>query len=231
MIFFKLTRMNRPKAILVTRPSSWRAAGMAAVLALLAVRIAADTNSADPKRYLDDVKSLSSPVMEGRGAGTRGIERAANLIEQRYRTLRLQPAGAKSFFQPFTVITGAKLKEGNRLEVEDGKSKRELKLNQDFVPFSFSASGEVAGPAVFAGYGATAPEFGYDDYAHLDVKDKVVVILRYEPAGFAAKSGNAGLTQHSQLITKAINARNHGAKAVILVNGNLGDNEEDQLTK
>src|SRR5207344_1477848 len=96
---------------------------------------------------------------------------------------------------------------------------------------SFSASGEEAGPMVFAGYGATAPEFGYDDYAHLDVKGKIVVILRYEPAGFAAKSGNAGLTQHSQLITKAINARNHGAKAVILVNGKLGDNEEDLLMR
>jgi Zn-dependent M28 family amino/carboxypeptidase len=231
MVFFKLIRMNRPKVILATRPSSWRTARLAVVLALFAVRVAADADSADPKRYLDDVKSLSSPVMEGRGAGTKGIERAANLIEQRYRSLGLQPEGAKSFFQPFTVITGAKLKEGNRLEVGDGKSKRGLKLSQDFVPFSFSASGEVAGPLVYAGYGATAPEFGYDDYANLDVKDKIVVILRYEPAGFAAKSGNAGLTQHSQLITKAINARNHGAKAVILVNGKLGDGEEDQLTK
>src|SRR4029077_19546105 len=212
MVFFKLIRMNRPTTSFATRPSRWRAASLSVVLALLALRIAADTNSADPTRYLDDVKALSSPVMEGRGAGTKGIERAANLIEQRYRSLGLQPAGAKTFFQPFTVITGAKLKEGNRLEVEDGKSKRGLKLNQDFVPFSFSASGEVAGPIVFAGYGATAPEFGYNDYAHFDVKDKIVVILRYEPAGFAAKSGNAGLTQHSQLITKAINARNHGAK-------------------
>ncbi len=223
--------MNRPTPRITILPTRWRAAGLAVVLVLLAIRIAADTNSADPKRYLNDVKALSAPVMEGRGAGTKGIELAANLIEQRYRILGLQPAGDKSFFQPFTVITGAKLKEGNRLEVEDGKSKQGLKLNQDFVPFSFSASGEVAGPLVFAGYGATAPEFGYDDYAHLDVKDKIVVILRYEPAGFAAKSGNAGLTQHSQLITKAINARNHGARAVILVNGKLGDGEEDELTK
>jgi hypothetical protein len=169
--------------------------------------------------------------MEGRGAGTRGIGRVANLIEQRYKTLGLQPAGSKSYFQPFTVITGAKLKDGNRLEVDDGKTKQELKLNQDFVPLSFSASGEVAGPVAFAGYGATAPEFGYDDYAHLDVRDKIVVILRYEPAGFAAKTGNAGLTQHSQLISKAINARNHGAKAVILVNGKPPENEEDVLTK
>jgi hypothetical protein len=84
---------------------------------------------------------------------------------------------------------------------------------------------------VFAGFGATAEEFGYDDYAGLDVKDKIVLLLRYEPAGFAAKSGNAGLTRHSQLITKAINARNHGAKAIILVNGKLGDGEEDLLTR
>ena len=93
------------------------------------------------------------------------------------------------------------------------------------------ASAEVSGPVVFAGYGATAPEFNYDDYAHLDVKDKIVLMLRYEPAGFAAKSGHAGLTEHSQLITKAINARNHGAKAIILINGKLRDGEDDLLTR
>jgi len=54
---------------------------------------------------------------------------------------------------------------------------------------------------------------GYDDYMHLDVKDKIVVVLRYEPAGFSAKNVHGGLTEHSQLITKAINARNHGAES------------------
>src|SRR5271169_222688 len=169
--------MNRRISKCAARPTRWHTAGLALALAFIAVRVAADADSADPKRYLDDVKSLSAPAMEGRGAGTKGIERAADLIEQRYRSLGLQPAGTKSFFQPFTVITGAKLKEGNRLEVENGKSERGLKLNRDFVPFSFSASVEVAGPVAFAGYGATAPEFGYDDYAHLSVKDKIVVIL------------------------------------------------------
>jgi len=223
--------MNRRISSFGIRLSRWRASSAIAVLALLALRVAADPNSADPKRYLDDVKALASPSMEGRGAGTKGIERAASMIEARYRALGIEPAGTKGYLQPFTVITGAKLNEGNRLEADDGKSKQELRLNQDFVPFSFSASGQVAGPVVFAGYGVTAPEFGYDDYAHLDAKDKIVLVLRYEPAGFAAKTGNSGLTQHAQLITKAINARNHGAKAVILVNGKLQDKEEDLLTK
>ncbi|HWX38599.1 MAG TPA: M28 family peptidase [Candidatus Sulfotelmatobacter sp.] len=223
--------MNRRISSFGIRLSRWREFAAIAALVLIALRVAADPNSADPKRYLDDIKALASPAMEGRGAGTKGIERAASMIEARYRSLGIEPAGTKGYFQPFTVITGAKLNEGNRLEADDGKSKQELKLNQDFVPFSFSASGQVAGPVVFAGYGVSAPEFGYDDYAHLDAKDKIVLVLRYEPAGFAAKTGNSGLTQHAQLITKAINARNHGAKAVILVNGKLQDKEEDLLTK
>jgi hypothetical protein len=223
--------MNRKTVSLLHALPRTRTAGLILALAFFAFRAVAGAESADSKRYLDDVKALSSPEMEGRGAGTKGIARAADLIEARYRFLGLPPAGSKSYFQPFTVVTGAKLKAGNRLEVEDGNSKKGLQLNRDFVPFSFSASGEVAGPIVFAGYGTTAPEFGYDDYANLDVKDKIVVLLRYEPSGFGAKAGNAGLTEHSQLITKAINARNHGAKAVILVNGKLGDGEEDVLTK
>jgi Zn-dependent M28 family amino/carboxypeptidase len=104
-------------------------------------------------------------------------------------------------------------------------------VNEEFVPYSFSSSGKVEGPLVFAGYGVTADEYHYDDYAGIDVKDKIVLVFRYEPSGFADKSGNHGLTHHSQLITKAINARNHGAKAVVVVNGKLGDGEEDWLTK
>jgi hypothetical protein len=187
--------------------------------------------AADPVRYLDDIKSLTAPSMEGRGAGTKGIGRAASMLEKYYKHLGLQPAGTNSYFQPFSVITGAKLKSHNRITVDNAGQKNDLKLNQDFVPFSFSSSGAAAAPLVFAGFGATAEEFGYDDYAGLDVKDKIVLLLRYEPASFAAKSGNAGLTRHSQLITKAINARNHGAKAIILVNGKLGDGEEDLLTR
>ena len=186
---------------------------------------------ADPTRYLNDVKALAAPDMEGRGAGTKGLSRAEHLIEKRYKELHLEPAGVHGYAQPFSVITGARLKSDNRCVAVVGGTKTDLKIERDFVPFSFSSSGAVEAPVVFAGYGATAEEFHYDDYAGLEVKDKIVVVLRYEPAGFGEKSGNHGLTQHSQLITKAINARNHGAKAVIVLNGKLGDGEEDLLTR
>lgn len=199
--------------------------------AVLFAAVSAPVPQADPARYLNDIKTLAAPDMEGRGAGTKGLTRAQHLIERRYKELGLEPAGVNGYAQPFTVVTGARLKSGNHFVVQASGSRNELKMDQDFVPFSFSASGQVAAPLVFAGYGATADEFHYDDYAGLDVKDKIVIVLRYEPSGFAEKSGNHGLTQHSQLITKAINARNHGAKAVIVLNGKLGDGEEDLLTR
>jgi Zn-dependent M28 family amino/carboxypeptidase len=200
------------------------------VVALL-LAATAPVRQADPDRYLSDVRTLASPEMEGRGAGTEGLRRAEHLIEKRYKELGLKPAGTKGYAQAFSVITGARPKSDNDLKWESAGATTHFKIDQDFVPFSFSSSGEITAPVVFAGYGISADEFHYDDYAGLDVKDKIVLVLRYEPAGFAEKTGNHGLTPHSQLITKAINARNHGAEAIILVNGKLGNGEEDLLTR
>jgi Peptidase family M28/PDZ domain/PA domain len=223
---------NSPAVSLLPKYKSLVTILVVIALTLLAQGASQTIGTADPTRYLGDIKSLTAPSMEGRGDGTKGLTRAAHMLEKRYKQLGLKPAGSNAYFQPFTVITGAKLKASrNHLSVQDAVQKRELKVNQDFVPFSFSSSGSVSAPVVFAGYGASADEFGYDDYSGIDVKDKIVVVLRYEPAGFADKSGNTGLTRHSQLISKAINARNHGAKAIVLVNGKLGDGEEDLLTR
>ncbi len=206
------------------------------VVLLLAGTAIAATNPAaigpaDAQRYVNDIKTLTQPKMEGRGDGTKGLLRAEHVLQERYKSYGLEPAGQHGYLQAFTVTTGAKLRGKNNLVIESSVGRTEIKLNQEYVPFSFSASGTVAGSLVFAGYGVTAEEFGYDDYAGIDVKDKVVVVLRYEPAGFAAKSGNQGLTNHAQFITKAINARNHGAKAIILANGKLNEGEEDLLTR
>ncbi len=203
---------------------------LALALTLLA---AAPTSigTADSTRYLNDIKILAASNMEGRGPGTSGLARASSLIEHRYKALGLQPAGTNGYVQPFTVTTGAKLKSDNSLVIVDSSTKQPLAINQDFEPISFSSSGSFTGPMVFVGYGASADEFQYDDYAGVDVKDKIVVLLRYEPETFSAKTGHQGLTQHSQLVTKAINARNHGAKAVILVNGKLAGGEEDSLMR
>jgi len=206
---------------------------LAAILSfsLLASAAGPSIGTVDPARYLNDIKTLAAPDMEGRGAGTKGLDKASRYIEKRYKSLGLQPAGTNGYLQPFMVTTGAKLRSDNSLTQEINGKKEGLPINQDFEPMSFSSSGSFTGRVVFVGYGASADEFQYDDYAGVDVKDKIVVVLRYEPEIFGEKSGKHGLTQHSQLITKAINARNHGAKAVVLVSGKLADGEEDTLMR
>jgi hypothetical protein len=186
---------------------------------------------ADPQRYLADIKTLTEPKMEGRGDGTKGLVRAEHVLAARYKSLGLDPAGKNGYLEPFSVTTGAKLHGTNSLIFTNANVHRYAALNQDYVPFSFSQSGSISAPVVFAGYGVTAEEFGYDDYTDIDVKDKIVLVLRYEPLGFRAKTNEQGLTNHAQLVSKAINARNHGAKALILVNGKLPAGEEDVLPR
>src|SRR5262249_52568963 len=89
--------------------------------------------------------------------------------------------------------------------------------------------GKAKGVLIFAGYGISAPEFSYDDFRETDVRDKVVLVLRGEPAALAEKAPGAGHTIHASLISKAINAKNHGAAALIVVNGKLARGESDEL--
>jgi hypothetical protein len=144
----------------------------AAFVTALVAAAAAQTftvGTSDPTRYLNDIKVLTAPAMEGRGDDTKGIMLATHFLEERYKSLGLEPAGSQGFLQPFSLITGARLAGDNRVHEQVGNTSKELKLNDDFVPFSFSASGEADAPVVFAGYGASAAEFGYDDYAGIDV--------------------------------------------------------------
>ncbi len=180
----------------------------------------------DAGRYRQHVEFLSSSAMKGRGAGTPELDRAAAYIANHFKEAGLQPAGdAGSYFQKLAVTTGAKMGADNRLEVTRNRGVEKLETGADYIPINFSGSGEVSGPVVFAGYGISADELGYDDYAHFDVKDKIVIVLRYEPDFFeeGQQRGRNGrqrrFTRHSHLIAKAINARNRGAKAVILVEG------------
>lgn len=205
-------------------------------LSLVAADAPTTVGTADQQRFLTDIKTLTVPKMEGRGDGTKGLSKASHFIEQRYKSLGLQPAGKKGFFQPFDVITGRRIRSGNRLQeahhmenvsIEHGN----FKLLEDFVPFGFSANGSLNAPFVFAGYGITAPEFSYDDYQGLDTKGKILLVLRGEPSSLSAKAPERGRTPHESLISKAINAKNHGAAAIIVVNGKLPKGEEDLLPR
>lgn len=187
----------------------------------------------DANRYRETVKKLASEDMKGRGTGSPELEKAARYIAGEFEKAGVPPAAGTSYYQRFNVTTNAKPGSKNSLTWTDGTATTKLDAQTDFVPFNFSGNGTNDGKAVFVGYGITAPEYNYDDYAGLDVKDKIVVMLRHEPQEFDEKSVFAGkaYTRHAQLESKAVNAKFHGAKAVLYVNDLMNHTDPDDLDK
>jgi hypothetical protein len=211
---------------------AWVAAASAIFLApqWLLAQSAPSIASADLTRYLDDVRALSSPEMEGRGDGTKGLTLAEHLIVERYKSLGLEPAGSKGYLQSFRVVTGRKIQGGTKMSGHANGGKIETyAVREDFIPLNFSSAGNAKASVVFAGYGITAPEFGYDDFHDADVRDKIVLVFRGEPESISQKAPSGGHTTHASLISKAINAKNHGAAALIVVNGKLSHGDSDEL--
>ena len=190
--------------------------------------------SIDPAQFLNDVKFLASKQLRGRATGSPELEKAAHFIAEQFRHAGLKPIDGKSYFQAFPVTTNARLGNANRFEYSLDGSTTTLKFQQDFIPFNFSSRAALAGQVVFAGYGITAPEYNYDDYAGIDVKGRIVLLLRHEPQEFDEHSVFSGkiYTEHAQFPSKASNAKIHGAAGIILVNDRAAHRgEPDDLEK
>jgi hypothetical protein len=168
------------------------------------------------------VQTLASPTFEGRMAGTPGERLAAEYIARELTRIGAKPLpGMRDMFHAFEFTAGTK-DAGSRLTVtRTGSAPRAFSTLDDVQALSFSDTGEVTGPIVFAGYGLVVPDgqnFGYDSYAGLDVKDKVVMVLRYFPEDADQKT-RAILARYSALRYKAMAARQRGAAALIVVTG------------
>jgi hypothetical protein len=193
-------------------------------LVFVAVPVRAD-KPADPviTRMRADLTFLASDACEGRGPGTDGIDKAADYIAAAFRTAGLKGAmPGDGYFQPFLVRGNPTLGPGARVSLTGpGGDSMPLKLDEDFRPLGLSASGAVTGPVVFAGYGITSETPAYDDYHGLDVKDKIVLLIRKAPR-FGDKdhpfADDQTVQRHAALQTKIANAEKHKAAAVILVN-------------
>jgi aminopeptidase YwaD len=187
---------------------------------LLSLALAAPADLA--KQFEHDIKIIAADDMEGRGLGTKGIDRAAAFLEARLRELGLKPAFAKSYRQPFDVKIGVAMGEGNRLSnVAAG----------GWTPLGFSSSGAFNAPVVFVGYGIAAPPLGYDDYAGVDLKGKIALMLRYEPQEKDEKSVFDGRkpSRWSAMRYKVLQARERGAVAVVFTTGPQQDEGKDRI--
>jgi aminopeptidase YwaD len=171
------------------------------------------------------VRYLASDELEGRRAGTEGARKAAEYIAGEFKAYGLQPAGDNgSYLQKFDFVGEVRLGANTFSSTAKGRTKH-FRIDADYRPLGFSASGVVSGAVVFAGYGIAAPSLNYDDYAGIDVKDKIVLVLRHSPKSDSLR-GDFG--PFSTLRYKALKAKELGAKAILIVTGPL-DAEQDEL--
>ena len=159
------------------------------------------------------VTELASPAFEGRLTGTAGFDRAARWAAERFREAGLQPGGANgTYFQPFRVeaneVTGP-----TELRVAHGTWEAPAyRFGEDYIARGFTGSGRVENaPVVFAGYGLGDPEKGWNDWEGVDATGAVVLIFMGTPPG----TGDWG--ERSRPRWKATEARQHGARAVLLI--------------
>ncbi len=190
-----------------------------------------ETGKGEPwqRQLTKDVAFLCSDALRGRSVTDDTIHVAANYIADRFNQLGLETnLFSGTPLQPVLIPIGNRIgpEQHNRLAITtrdlQGTEVETLAvLGQSVNPLAIGVrESTVRGRVVFVGYGITAPEYQYDDYAGLDVRGAIVAMLRKEPGNSDPSSRFDGTrtTSHAYFSTKVANAMNHGATAVIIVN-------------
>ncbi len=173
--------------------------------------------AASPASYRAHLEFLASDLLEGRAPATRGGELAAAYLATQFRRLGLAPAGDSGGYLHRVPVIAHTPEPTLRVT---GPAPALLRYRDDYVLWSMRNEAQVnlAGPAAFVGYGIVAPEWGWDDYAGLDVKGKVVLCLvndpgLHDPAIFRGKI----LTYYGRWTYKIEEAERQGAAGIILI--------------
>lgn len=161
----------------------------------------------------EHISYLGSEELKGRYPGTEEDELTLNYITDQFKRAGLVLYERKGL-QPFSIVTDIKPGPSNRLTFNN----TELEMDSDFRPFSFSVNGEAEGEVIFAGYGFQIDQdsLKWDDYRSLDVKNKLVMLLRGAPE---TQGGASPYINFSEDRGKALLAADLGASGVILVSG------------
>lgn len=200
-------------------------AALSVITALAAPAFAQD-EAAIAAKARTRVTTLASDKFDGRLTGSPGEKLASDYLVAELKTMGARPLpGHADFLSPFTFTAGSK-DGGSTVSVTGAGGAQPFAAPANVLALSFSDTAEASGEVVFAGYGLVVPDsqnFGYDSYAGLDVKDKIVVVLRYFPED-ADQQTRAILARYADLRYKAQAARQRGAKAMIVVTGPTSPN-------
>ncbi len=175
---------------------------------------------------IEDIKKhieiLSSEEFQGRRAGEKGADLAAEYIREQFKAIGLMPM-ADNYFQYFQVITEVKATNNNNLKF----GTTIVSLNKDFTPFSFTGNANLSAEVVFIGYGFDIDknDLKWNDYSDVDVKGKWVMMLLGDPE---MDKSDSRFSNYSEARSKVLTAQDKGAKGVLFIAG-INLNKKDEL--
>lgn len=178
------------------------------------------------QKLKNHISILASDAFEGRETGTNGEQLASDYIIAQFKDIGLEEKGEDGYLQPFSFVKQTVVGENTSLKINS----KTFKPTEDFFPLPYSANAKAKGEVVNVHYGIIAPTLDYDDYRHLDVKEKIVIMELSSPDGMGPHSKYAEFADVRLKIDKAIEK---GALAVIFVNSdkNMEDPAADYKNK
>jgi Zn-dependent M28 family amino/carboxypeptidase len=191
---------------------------------------AAET-SVDPEKIRAHVQFLSDDLLEGRGPGLRGSELAAKYIATQFAIYGLKPGGDNgTYLQQINMVGMKAIPEKTTMSIippkrPDGQIgimlySYDLKYGDDYTVSNrtLTPTVDIDAPIVFVGYGVTAPEFNWNDYANIDVKGKVILcIVGDPPSTDPAFFGGDALTYYGRWTYKFEQAARMGAIGALII--------------
>lgn len=183
-------------------------------------------SSNEPKITSDEVmehiKYLASDELAGRFPGTEGDKKTRDYIIKELEKYGVNPAGSDGYLQPFDYTSEVKLGKNNKLVLTTGEVTGTAGV--DYTPLYLSTNGTASGNFAFVGYGINAPELNYNDYAGIDLKGKIALMLLHSP-GYNDPHNNP-FSKYERLRIKCAAAKEQGAIGVMVIKGpESGDDE------
>jgi Zn-dependent M28 family amino/carboxypeptidase len=208
----------------MTRPTVLLSVALVSVISASIVDAQTDNERSriSPREIDAHLRFLSSDLLEGRAPATRGGRIAEEYIATQLRVFGVKPGvGDSSYFQrvPIDIV---KAHPSTIKITASGKASANLRFTDDVVVWPGSATDASAahGELVFVGYGATAPEYKWDDYKDTDVRGKILLVLVNDPPASAAEPnlfGGKAMTYYGRWTYKYEEAERRGAAGMLIV--------------
>ncbi len=180
---------------------------------LLTASAAAQPFRVEPIRA--HMRFLADDALEGRGTATRGHRIAAHYVAAQFEAAGLEPGANGNWFQEVPLLATAPDPSSTVTLMRGGQEDVTLRAFESFVTNGDPLKGEslIEAPVVFARFGVTATDQGYDDYAGIDARGKIVAVFAGAPPSFAGPLR----AHHSNAVNKTENAVRHGAVAMMIL--------------